>query len=175
MIVEIFKKIVDKSLLKEGMSIPVKEQELFLKCLKVNLGFGETINIKVLLNDVLYDAELKNQKYDKTVYPDHVPVLQIRYSPKSDLAKELRKNFAASRYYLELHKDEGEGKKKISIPEDRKEYVKLVACDEPKTIEFQCEKINDVEAQELAEIMEENVLRDIADYSGWREPSFLLK
>ena len=81
------------------MSIQIKEQELFLKCLKLNLGFGETINIKVLLNDVPYDAELKNQKYDKTVYPDHVPVLQIRYSPKSDLAKELRKNFAASRYY----------------------------------------------------------------------------
>ena len=46
-------------------------------------GHGETRNIKVIIEGVEYDAQLKNQGFDRNKYDGHVEVVQIRYNMTS--------------------------------------------------------------------------------------------
>ena len=58
---------------------------------------GETRNIKIVINGVGYDAQLKNQGFDRNKYDGHAEVIQIRYSEGSDLVKRLREVFSSTR------------------------------------------------------------------------------
>lgn len=126
---DIFVKDVDKSLLKEGMSIPHKYQQELLDGLNIDLEFGHKIDVDIVLEDDVFDATLKNQSYDKEKYKDHVPVMQIRYSPNSDLAKRLREVFHRTQQYMEANNT-------TKIPEEEREFVKISLPGDENTIEF---------------------------------------
>lgn len=130
---EILTKVVDKSLLYEGISIPVRDQK---KLADFKLKFGDTLDIKILIDNKEYLAELKNQKYNREKYPDHVPIVQIRYAHNSDLAKKLREIFTTTNSYVRQHLAEG-GKNKAVIPDSRKEYLTVLLTDSRNTLKFE--------------------------------------
>ncbi len=53
----IFYKQIDQSALKEGISIPTAYQRILMDGLGVNLLQGESRNIKIEIDGLLYDAE----------------------------------------------------------------------------------------------------------------------
>ena len=57
----LYKKLVDKSTLFQGFSIPVKYQPLFLQLCEGMLVHGESMMVKILIDGELFDAEWKNQ------------------------------------------------------------------------------------------------------------------
>lgn len=131
-------KEVDKSLLKDGFSIPVAFQEKLFNLIGVTLEFGESMEVEIHIDGRKYGASLKNQRYDKIKYPEHTPVVQIRYSPQSEIAKCLRVKFAKSHKYIEEHSLNKPTKTKIRIPEEQKEFMKIYVLKGENTLEFVC-------------------------------------
>ena len=142
---ELFIKDVDKSLLTEGMAIPNKYQKELLDGLDIDLDFGQKTDIDIVLDNKVYEAVLKNQSYDKDKYKNHVPVVQIRYSPNSDIAKRLREVFVKTKEYME---STGQTK----IPEEEKEYMKVVLPGMENTIEFKPVKSQEERKEQLSNI-----------------------
>lgn len=61
-------KLIDRSTLRQGFQIPV-EYHYLLKMIPGGMpGHGETRNIKVIIDGVEYDAQLKNQGFDRNKY-----------------------------------------------------------------------------------------------------------
>ena len=141
----LFIKDVDKSLLTEGMAIPKKYQKELMDGLDIDLEFGYKTDIDIILDGKIYNAVLKNQSYDKDKYKDHVPVIQIRYSPNSDIAKRLREVFCKTKEYIE-------STGKIKIPEDDREYMKVILPDVENTIEFRPVKSQDEKEKQYENI-----------------------
>ena len=101
----ILQKDVNWSLLREGFTINVSVFQMFQTWDPSVLVHGSKRDIKILLNDKLYDATLVNQDFKQSVYGGHRDVLQIRYSPNSDLAKALRTIFNDSYKYFETQRE----------------------------------------------------------------------
>lgn len=144
----LFKKKVDESLLKSGLTIPVKAHDAILNRIGVDFGKGAKINIMINIQQKVYEAKLSNvdlsQPYgDRTVY-------QIRYSEGSDICQRLKQIFYASatddtvdNEYMEVYSlgglhfefvtypalvgtdPIGETKKDKEIIEDIKKYIKV--------------------------------------------------
>lgn len=158
-------KEVDRSVLSEGMSIPVSFQNLFYERLGFRLAHGESKRIKVMIGQNTYDALLINQPFDTEKYPDHGDVLQIRYSPSGGLAKELRSIFTETasivNEYLEKRIDK---KKRLVISAEKKEYVAIYATPVAGVLLFDC--ITCGEYQEEASVikrMDEKILENTID------------
>lgn len=126
MIVEqfyIYKKEIDRSVLREGFSIPISIQVVFREQMKHYLKRGEKININVIIDGHTYQVKLINQTFDEQKYPGHVDILQIRYSTQSHFAKKLREIFQSSLNYLAGKRTIT--KKNIRVPEEKREYLVL--------------------------------------------------
>lgn len=95
----LYQKLIDRSTLRQGFQIPVE----FHHQLKAMPGgmpkHGEMRNVKVVIDGVGYDAQLKNQGFDRSEYDGHADVRQLRYSEGSALVKRLREVFF---FYMEL-------------------------------------------------------------------------
>lgn len=95
---------------------------------------GETRDIKIVINGVEYDAQLKNQGFDRNKFDGHAEVIQVRYSEGSALAKRLREIFYITWNYVEHIKNLPENinrKFTIRIPEDNQEFLALTATSLP--------------------------------------------
>ncbi len=118
----VFKKEVDWSMLKEGMTIPsylndwVKAQFPLIK------DHGCRQNIKVVFYNKEYIVKLSNLNFDQKKYPNRLDILQIRYSPNSDFVQALRTIFFRSFQYIENKRAHG---KHLAIPKELKEYLVL--------------------------------------------------
>ena len=89
----LYQKQIDRSTLRQGFQIPV-EYHYLLKMIPEGMpGHGETRNIKVIIDGVEYDAQLKNQGFDRNKYDGHAEVVQIRYNEGSGIVKRLREVF----------------------------------------------------------------------------------
>lgn len=137
----IYQKSIDRSTLREGFQIPVGFHPL-LKTMPGGMPKqGETRNIKILLDNVEYEAQLKNQDFDRNIYPDHADVVQVRYSEKSALSQHLREVFQATWKYVENIKSlpENIGRKfTIRIPEEQQEYLALHSTELPNVFVAEC-------------------------------------
>ncbi len=83
---------------------------------------GETWNIKVIIDGVEYDAQLKNQGFDRNKYDGHAEVVQIRYNEGSGIVKRLREVFSSTWNYVESIKNLPENinrKFTIRIPDNK--------------------------------------------------------
>ena len=137
----LYQKTIDRSALRQGFQIPVE----FHSALKAMPGrmpvHGETRNIKILVDGVEYDAQLKNQGFDRDKYEGHADVIQIRYNEGSPIAKRLREIFCSTWNYVENIKNlpENVGRKFIiRIPEENQEYLALSTTSHPNIFVAEC-------------------------------------
>lgn len=135
------KKLIDRSALRQGFQIPVEFHHL-LKMMPGGMPqHGETRNVKVLIDGVGYDAQLKNQGFDRNKYDGHAEVIQIRYSEGSDLVKRLREVFSSTWNYVESVKNLPENinrKFTIRIPEEKQEFLALTTTNLPNVFVADC-------------------------------------
>lgn len=97
----VYKKNIDWSSLNEGISIPVTIQKNFIQQGDYYLARGHQREINIVINDKSYKAILKNQNFNAIRYRDHKDIVQIRYSPASEIAVELKRIFNKSYENLE--------------------------------------------------------------------------
>lgn len=137
----LYQKTIDRSTLRQGFQIPVEGHHL-LKAMPGGMPVhGETRNIKIVLDGISYDAQLKNQGFDRDKYDGHADVIQVRYNEGSKFAKRLREVFYSSWNYVESIKNLPENinrKFTIRIPEDLQEYLVLSATHLPNVFIADC-------------------------------------
>ena len=137
----LYKKAIDRSTLRQGFQIPVAFHPLLEAMPGRMPKYGETRNIKVVIDGVGYDAQLKNQGFDRTKYDGHAEVIQIRYNENSDLTKRLREVFFFTWNYVERIKNLPENidrKFTIRIPEEQQEFLALSTTNMPNVFEANC-------------------------------------
>ena len=137
----LYQKLIDRSTLRQGFQIPVEFHHL-LKAMPGGMPqHGETRNVKVVIDGVGYDAQLKNQGFDRLKYDGHADVIQIRYSEGSELVKRLREVFSSTWNYVESIKNMPENinrKFTIRIPEEHQEFLALSTTDLPNVFVADC-------------------------------------
>ena len=137
----IYQKIIDRSTLRQGFQIPVEYHDLLRAMPGGMPQHGETRDIKIVINGVEYDAQLKNQGFDRNKFDGHAEVIQVRYSEGSALAKRLREIFYITWNYVEHIKNLPENinrKFTIRIPEDNQEFLALTATSLPNLFLAEC-------------------------------------
>lgn len=137
----LYQKLIDRSTLRQGFQIPVEFHHL-LKAMPGGIPrHGETRNVKVVIDGMGYDAQLKNQGFDRNKYDGHADVIQIRYSEGSALVKRLREIFCSTWNYVESIKNLPENinrKFTIRIPEEHQEFLALSTTDLPNVFFADC-------------------------------------
>lgn len=137
----LYQKLIDRSTLRQGFQIPVEFHHL-LKAMPGGMPrHGETRNVKMVIDGVGYDAQLKNQGFDRNKYDGHADVIQIRYSEGSELVKRLREIFCSTWNYVESIKNLPENinrKFTIRIPEEHQEFLALSTTDLPNIFVADC-------------------------------------
>ncbi|MZQ76090.1 MAG: hypothetical protein GT589_08085 [Peptoclostridium sp.] len=132
----IFIKEVDWSTLNYGISIPVIHHDEILDFFSVKLQKGRTHRIKITIEDSIYDALLINQNAQ-----GKRNILQIRYSPGSNMVRKLRELFHYSFGLLKEQKDNGFD---LKSDEDvyclNKEYINIYKTRREGTLLFECTK-----------------------------------
>ena len=131
----IYKKDVDWSVLKEGFSIPVSTQVVFKERMNNYLKRGEKRALNVIMDEQAYQVKLTNQAFDERKYPNHIDILQIRYSSQSPFAKKLREIFKSSVHYLQSKKINSN--RIIRVPEEKREYLILYTSPLENTFFFE--------------------------------------
>lgn len=81
----IFTKKIDKSLLRDGMTLPVDKHKEICKSVGVCLGRGSWAIIDIYINGIPYPAKLTHVDFSE----DQREVIQIRYSAGSDICKKI--------------------------------------------------------------------------------------
>lgn len=137
----LYQKLIDRSTLRQGFQIPVEFHHL-LKAMPNGMPkYGETRNIKIVIDGVGYDALLKNQGFDRNKYDGHAEVIQIRYSEGSKLVKRLREVFSSTWNYVESIKNLPENinrKFTIRVPEEHQEFLALSTTNLPNVFVADC-------------------------------------
>lgn len=130
----LFKKAVDQSVLKAGMTLP---REIHAKVLKEIgspvLNKGDKIAIKVKIDESVFEANLTKVNFSEAV--TNREVLQIRYAEGSPLCRKLNEIFLHSAQIIS-EANVG-GTERISIPEDDRESIDVYTVG-PGMIEFRC-------------------------------------
>lgn len=137
----IYQKQIDRSTLRQGFQIPVEFHNLMSAIPGGMPRHGETRNIKILIDGVAYDAQLKNQGFDRSKYNGHADVLQVRYNEGSAIAKILREIFSSTWNYVEQIKNLPENinrKFTIRIPEEHQEFLALSSTNLPNVFVADC-------------------------------------
>lgn len=134
----IYSRTVDKSVLCDGFSIQNCFLETFTR-LVGTLKIGEQKPIKLILGDTIYDGiTIKNQPFDRTKYPTHKELYQVRYAPGSPFSKALRSIYSELSSFIEQEwaiskaaTKRGEKRKNIKIPEELQCRIAFYLTDMP--------------------------------------------
>lgn len=120
----VYKKEVDWSLFNYGFAIPVEYQVVFKQIADRFLQRGESKTITLYLNGKSYKARINNNQINKR-FGNRADIVQVRYSPNSELASALRGLFYHSFAYINsMKQQQAPGSKKlIPLPDDYKEYL----------------------------------------------------
>ncbi len=119
----IFEKVVDKSALVDGITIPQAYHEMLYSHLGHELQHGESMHIQVCLNGIVYTVPLKNLGFDTEKYKNRHDILQIRYSKGSPIASALRSIFRETNEKVRLLRPHETAK----IPAKEQEYMMIYA------------------------------------------------
>ena len=125
----IYSKIVDKSLLWDGFSIPAQYHKIFHMLVPAISEHGENVNVKILIDGDLYEAQLKNIAFDQDTWEGHADIIQFRYSPQSPLSKKLRQIFSCTHQYItqeRVNRQPGD-RRRIIVPEELQEFIYINA------------------------------------------------
>ena len=137
----LYQKLIDRSTLRQGFQIPVEFHHLLQAMPGGMPQHGETRNVKVVIDGVGYNAQLKNQGFDRAKYDGHADVIQIRYSEGSEIVTRLREVFSSTWNYVESIKNLPENinrKFTIRIPEEHQEFLALGTTDLPNVFVADC-------------------------------------
>lgn len=147
----VYKKDVDWSLLNQGFTIPVTYQVVFKDRVRDIAKRGSSIAIKLFIDDNVYEAELKNQAFDEEKFRNHPDILQIRYNPGSALSSKLKSIFHDTYEYLLNYRNSAEyiKKRKILIPEERKEFLAVYTTDIDNVFYVECITARDIEREKI--------------------------
>jgi predicted HNH restriction endonuclease len=159
----IYKKEIDWSVLHLGLNIPVSLHDIFYQNLKLRLKKGKNKKIKLLLDGAEYPVILTNIAFDEIKYPTHKELLQIRYSPNSEIAQKLREIFNCSYNYLRVEKEKLENKKKqLTVPNDFREYIAIYSTVFDDVFSLECITHNEiVETKEVLHKFDELEIEQI--------------
>lgn len=137
----VYQKTIDRSTLRQGFQIPVEFHDL-LKAMPGGMPrYGESRDIKLLIDGQEFTAQLKNQGFDRNKYDGHADVIQVRYSEGSAMVKRLREVFSATWNYVETVKNLPKNQNRkfiIRIPEEQQEYLALSSTDLPNVFIADC-------------------------------------
>ncbi len=123
----IFEKIVDKSALSDGITIPLAYHEALYAHLNRRLQRGESMPVQLRMNGTVYTVQLKNQSFDAQKY-NRSDILQIRYSRKSPIAGTLRTVFSQTREKVDLNTAARMSGERIILPAKEQEYIMIYAA-----------------------------------------------
>ena len=145
----ILQKDVNWSLLTEGLAIPTSVYSRFNDWDASILKHGASKPVKILIDGEFYEATLKNQNFDQRRYPGHKDIIQIRYTPNSQLAAKLRSVFQESYAYLAAQRQLEENcHRQLVLPSDIRENIRLYLTPSPDVLCLEC--CTNVEYQQLA-------------------------
>jgi 5-methylcytosine-specific restriction enzyme A len=157
-----FKKIVDLSLLTDGITLTYAFREMIYQQLPDMKTRGAKRKIQVILDNTIYDISLNNVAFNVTKYPNHEDILQFRYSVKSNLALEFQRVFNKSYTYLLENYIKG---KHIVLPANLKEYVVFYFTSQPDTFVAECILADDIrEEYDAIKEYDEMQVEDIINY-----------
>lgn len=125
----LYKKQVDWSLLKEGFALPVSIHPLLRASSALRLEIGEKRQITILIDGKSFTAQLINNNFDRQKYPDHKEIIQVRYSPKSEISQFFR--LVYERSFKSIVSQKALKEKRLAVSSDTPEYFCLYATDVP--------------------------------------------
>lgn len=158
----VFKKEVDWSMLKEGMTIPSYLNDWVKAQFPLIRIHGSKQDIKVILEDKEYEVKLSNLNFDQQKYPNRLDILQIRYSPNSDFVQALRSIFFRSFQYIELKRAHG---KHLDIPKDLKEYLVLYPTILPDKLIAECITNDEISTEkDFIREQDEEIIENIMNF-----------
>lgn len=135
----ILQKDVNWSLLNEGLAIPISVYSRFSDWDASILEHGASKQIKILIDNELYDAKLVNQNFDQQRYPGHSDIIQIRYSPGSLIVAKLRSVFQESFAYLYAQRQLEENRnRQLVLPNHLHEYIRLYLTGNKDVLCIEC-------------------------------------
>ena len=136
----IFRKLVDKSVLRQGLTIPKEYHSALQEFCPAIKRHGAIVHVKVQIDRVLYDAELRNQNFNEKNWAGHGDVIQIRYTPQSPVAQKIRQLFYSTNKFIDhtLSRKISHKKSRIRIPDNKKEYIDIYTTNEKDMLHFEC-------------------------------------
>lgn len=164
----VYKKEVDWSLLNDGFTIPIDIQVIFTQNIGIlNKGNSKVINF--VINSKSYPVKLTHVNIDER-HNRKSEVIQIRYSPNSEIAEMLRQQFSSSyNYLIEKRKLRNKGDRSfIQLPEDEKEYLVIYTTEYEDTYLLEPIFLNEVNCikeyvKDKQEISIENEFNNVND------------
>ena len=128
-------KIVDRSLLRQGFTLPVKMLWGFKEWFG-ELQPGTSRDIKIRLDGKEFSVRMGNRNFDRQKWPDHPEMYQMRYTEGSAFAETLRMRFHESDKFIKkvllerIHAGEN-SKRHIVMPKNIREYLLFYRTDNP--------------------------------------------
>ena len=127
----LYEKKVDWSLLKDGFTLPRKIHSLLRAKTGFKLNVDEKHTINIIINGISLNAQLTNVDFDREKFPNNKEIIQIRYSPNSDISQYFRKIFAKS-YEIICANKSFDSKQHIKN-ENAPEFLRLYTSNKPDT------------------------------------------
>ena len=128
----LFRKPIDQSLLKSGLTIQTEYHKTFLEEVGVVLQRGQKTSIQVIIHDNVYNVTLTSVAHGEKY--TNKETLQIRYAEGDQICKALKSIFQYSDRLISKKKELTTGKTRIIVDE---EYIDVYAVDSGK-IEMKC-------------------------------------
>lgn len=127
-------KEVDWSLVNWWMTLPIEFHQV-MGCIGNRLlKRGEKKDVKLVINENIYDAKIVNEKYDIEKYPNRAPIIQLRY--KKDVATVVQQMFKETSDFLyQYHR---ETRKSIKLDDSLKAYIHIYATNKTDTFYIEC-------------------------------------
>ena len=160
----LFYKTVDYSVLTAGLTIPVQHQKSLFHELGFALEYGQRKQIQILIDGAPYLAQIINIRFDKSKYPNHKDLLQIRYSAKSPIAQKLQEIFAHSKSQVALQRQDGKKHRTIDADESQKEHIAIYSTPISGRLCFDCMPIQEFQEESNAlKVLGEPIAEGILD------------
>jgi len=120
----ILKKEVNWSMFNWGLTIPGKVHDKFYQINNEHLESGTSREATFVINETEYTVSINN--IDRGTQSE---TLQIRYDNNEQLKKLLQEEFSFSYQYITeeraRQKENGKQRPQVTLPEDKKEYIKI--------------------------------------------------
>ena len=167
----LFYKNVDYSVLTAGLTIPIQHQESVFSELGFMLERGQRKQIQILIDGTPYPAQIINIRFDKSKYPTHKDLLQIRYSAKSAVAQKLQEIFVYSKNQIVSQRQDGKKHRTLDADESQKEHIAIYSTPISGRLCFDCMPIQEFQEEsnalkELGESVAEGILDGRDDTAG---------